>query len=239
MLIQISEFVSIYKKYNSLELSIASLTLPSDYLVENPTSIKIKNNWFEVIPISKVYRSKNKDGYYRAIYIQINYSTNEYYIGKVNRKRWSDIKRYQGSGLRFAQKYKAHSSDFCRYYIAICNTAEETEKLESEIVDDILLADEKCLNLVRGGGGTSEHINHEEISQQRREYMKNHPEQAKAMINKAKELYCSGSTAALEQRNKKIKETNGRYCVDSVRFFVINFQGKPCKAGGLCSIIIS
>ena len=43
MLIQISEFVSIYKKYNSLELSIASLTLPADYLVENPTSIKIKN----------------------------------------------------------------------------------------------------------------------------------------------------------------------------------------------------
>lgn len=207
MVIQISELVSVWQKYNPLELSLIPTSQPIDFLIENPTSIKIKNDWYDVIPVSKICKSKNKDGYYRAIYIQINYSTNEYYIGKVNRKRWSEVKRYQGSGLRFLHKYKAHSSNFCRYYISLCNTAEETEKLEAKIVDDTLLSDEKCLNLTQGGGGTSKHINHEETSRQRREYIKNHPEQMEAMINKANELYHSGHTIALEERNKKIKET--------------------------------
>lgn len=206
MVIQISELVSICKKNNSSELNTAPCSQRVDHIMENPISIMIKNKWFDVIPISKFRSSETEDGYYRAIYIQVNYSTNEYYIGKVNRKRWSEVKRYQGSGLKFSSKYKAHSSEFCRYYIALCNTAEETEKLEADIVDDILLADEKCLNLVRGGGGTSKHINREERSKQQRDYMMNHPGQYESMINKAKELYCSGNTFALEQRNKKIKE---------------------------------
>jgi len=225
MVIQISEFVSVWQKYNPIELSLAPHSLPADYLAENPTSIKIKNDWFDVIPISRVCRSQNKDGYYRAIYIQIDYSANEYYIGKVNRKRWSEVKRYQGSGLRFSHKYKAHSSNFCRYYIALCNTAGETEELEAKIVDDTLLTDEKCLNLVQGGGGTSQHINHEEISQQRREYMKKHPEQAEAMLKKAKELYHSGNTTALEERSKKIRETmNQSYYKELTRERIKNWQ---------------
>jgi len=208
MTIHISELVSIQKKiYNPLESTDFYSKRLEDYFFENSTLIKIKNDWYSAIPIAKVCRSKNEDGYIRAIYIQINYSTNEYYIGKVNRKRWSEVQRYQGSGLRFAQKYKAHSSDFCRYYIALCKTAAETEAMEAKIVDDTLLADEKCLNLVQGGGGTSKHLSHKEISQKRREYMYNHPEQAKAMISKAKVLYQSGNTSALEMRNKKIKET--------------------------------
>lgn len=207
MTIKISELVSVLIKDSLVETSNLSLKMLEEFSLENPISIKIKDDCFNVISHSVLCRSQNEDGYYRAIYIQINYATNEYYIGKVNRKRWSEVKRYQGSGLKFAQKYRTHHSDFVRYYIALCKTAKETEEVESKLVDRTLLSDEKCLNLVQGGGGTSEHLNHEEISQKRREYMYDHPEQARAMIRKSKELFQSGSTVALEMRNKKIKAT--------------------------------
>ena len=37
--------------------------------------------------------------------------------------------------------------------------------------------------------------------------MKNHPEQYQNMINKAKELYCSGNTVELKERNSRIRKT--------------------------------
>ena len=173
----------------------------------NPIKIRIKDTWYDVMSLSEVVRSPSpEDGSYHFLYIQINWRTNEYYIGKVNRKRWSELKRYQGSGLKFKKKYKAHVEDFSRYFFACCQTAKETEELEASIVDDVLLSDPKCLNLVAGGGGTNEHDSAVRI-EKIRSHMKAHPKQYEAMVDKAKELYGSGDSYALRQRNQKIKNT--------------------------------
>ena len=169
--------------------------------------ISIKNNWFKIIPIEELYNNRNKeDRYYRVVYIQINMVTGEYYIGKLNRPRWSDVKRYQGSGLKFINKFNNHKDEFVRYFIACCKTAKETEELESFLVDQELLADEKCLNLIAGGGGTNEHPTSAETCEKKRQYMKAHPERYKPLMEKAKKLFQSGNTPELRARSERIKE---------------------------------
>lgn len=215
----ISEFVTISKKYNPFDL-YAFDTVKGSYLDEsqelmtvralgfNPTRIRIKNEWYEVIPLFNVARSQSpKDGGFHFIYIQINMTTNEYYIGKVNRKRWSEIKRYHGSGIKFQNKYKGHENDFIRYFIVCCSTSEETEVEEARIVDDELLKDPFCLNIVKGGAGTNKHYTQEERAAHQRQYMKEHPEQFKPMVDVAKKLYQSGTSPQLKKRSEKIKDT--------------------------------
>ncbi len=157
-------------------------------------------------PSELVRKRSGTDGYYRAIYIQINWESGEYYIGKVNRPKWSELTRYQGSGLKFKNKFKSNTGQFVRYYIASCKTAEETEQLEATIVDQDLLADEKCLNLVAGGGGTTKHPSLAETSEKKRQYMKSHPDQFKPMLEAAKKAFRSGDTPALRERSRRIKE---------------------------------
>ncbi len=217
MEIKISDYVTFYQKYNPIELSLEN---PKDYsklqpeelsaimLGNNQTKIRIKGNWYDVLSLSKAIRAlSNNDKSYHFLYIQINWATNEYYIGKVNRKHWSEIQRYQGSGIRFKQKYNVHQKKFVRYFFAYAQTNNETERMEADIVDDILLSDPKCLNLVCGGGGTSEHSDNEVRKERIRAHMKSHPEQYEAMMQKSKKLYHSGQTDALIMRNQAIKET--------------------------------
>lgn len=176
-------------------------------LASDNRRIAVKSHWFDVITLSELECKRNKaDGYFRVIYIQLNPTTGEYYIGKANRPRWSEIKRYPGSGLKFISKFRKRSHEFVRYFIAVCETAEETEQLEASIVDKELLSDEKCLNLVLGGGGTSKHPAIAETSAKKREYMQNHPEQFKPMLEASKKAFQSGDTPALRARSKRIKE---------------------------------
>ena len=215
---EISDYVTIWQKYNPFELS--AFDPIRGYLYDspehaaarmfgyNPTRIWIKDTWHDVLPLHQVARSISPvDGGFHFLYIQINMSTNEYYIGKVNRKRWSEIKRYQGSGLKFKNKYKGHETEFIRYYIASYPTAKETEAAEAEIVDAELLKDPKCLNLVSGGGGTSKHYSREKRVTHQRQFMKAHPEQFQSMIDVAKQLYRSGDSPQLRQRSEAIKAT--------------------------------
>ncbi|HGF0883762.1 TPA: hypothetical protein ACF74P_003022, partial [Legionella pneumophila] len=116
------------------------------------------------------------------------------------------LKRYQGSGLKFVNKFNKNSDEFVRFYIASCETAEETELLESILVDSELLSDEKCLNLVAGGGGTTKHPLIAETSVKKREYMKSHPEQFQSMLEASKKAFQSGDSASLRARNLRIKE---------------------------------
>ena len=212
-IIEVSSNVTIEQKYNMFELQLLKLEeldpLEAEALLfgYNPTFIRIKDKYYETIPLHRLVRMKSEDGYYRFLYIQINLATHEFYIGKVNRKRWKEIVRYQGSGLLFTKKYEKHKDEFIRYYIASCNTQQETEKLEADIVDEVLLADEKCLNLVSGGGGTNVHPTSEETKKKHSENMKAHPERYHAMMEATKEMFCSGDTIQLEERNKHIKET--------------------------------
>jgi len=173
----------------------------------NKVRIAIKDRWFDVLTPSELVRQRNKkDGYFRVVYIQINMENGEYYIGKANRPKWSELQRYQGSGLKFVNKIKKYKAQFARYYIAVCKTAEETEHLEASIVDKNLLSDEKCLNLVAGGGGTTKHPSIAESSVKKREYMINHPEQYKPMLDASKKAFQSGDTPALRARSQRIKE---------------------------------
>ena len=216
MVIKLSKNISVWSEFNPLELS-------SEENILNPTNsrknlarlgfnqqrILIKNRWFDVLDLGQLVRKRNPDGYYRAIYIQINWDNGEYYIGKVNRPKWSELKRYQGSGLKFSNKYRNSKSSFARYFVAVCEIAEDTELLEASIVDEDLLADEKCLNLVAGGGGTSKRPTVAETSEKKRLYMKNHPEQFKPMLEAAKKAFRSGDTPALRARSRRIKEVMG------------------------------
>ena len=215
MVITISENIRIWSEFNPVELACDQNVLgysdPKRALARlgfNRQRIAIRDRWFDVLSPGALVRTRNNsDGYYRAVYIQINMDSGEYYVGKVNRPRWSELKRYQGSGLRFVKKFKSHRDSFARYYVAACESAEETEQLEASIIDDDLLADEKCLNLVAGGGGTSKHPSIAETSKKKREYMQRHPEQYRPMLEASKKAFRSGDTPALRARNQRITET--------------------------------
>lgn len=221
MVITINENIKIWKEFNPIELSLDDNPLGVfnskrnlAKLGFNKERIAIKDRWFDVLTQSELVRKRNKrDGYYRVVYIQINMENGEYYIGKANRPKWSELKRYQGSGLKFKSKYKKYESQFVRYYIATCKTAEETEQLEASIVDRVLLADEKCLNLVAGGGGTTKHSTIAETSEKKREYMKNNPDQFQPMLEASRKAFQSGDTPALRARSQRIKQvmSSGKY----------------------------
>ena len=214
MIITINENIRIWKEFNPIELSLDDNPFsPFDSkrnlakLGFNKERIAIKDRWFDVLTPSALVRKRNKkDGYYRVVYIQINMENGEYYIGKANRPKWSELQRYQGSGLKFVNKFIKYKEQFARYYIAACKTAEETEQLEASIVDKDLLSDEKCLNLVAGGGGTTKHPSIAKSSEKKREYMENHPEQFKPMLAASKNAFQSGDTPALRARSQRIKE---------------------------------
>ncbi|HAU1200844.1 TPA: hypothetical protein ACF5XO_001311 [Legionella pneumophila] len=214
MIIKVNDNIKIWKEFNPFELymnenlfnsSCANRNLAK--LGFNKERVEIKNRWFDVLTPSELVRKRNKsDGYYRVVYIQINMESGEYYIGKANRPKWSELKRYQGSGLKFVNKFNKNSDEFVRFYIASCETAEETELLESILVDSELLSDEKCLNLVAGGGGTTKHPLIAETSEKKREYMKSHPEQFQSMLEASKKAFQSGDSLSLRARNLRIKE---------------------------------
>ncbi|MHC4546102.1 MAG: GIY-YIG nuclease family protein [Planctomycetota bacterium] len=214
MIIDINKSIKYWQKYNPVQLPRDSNLFnffdtkdQFERIFNNKERIAIKNRWFDVISTSELVRKRNKsDGYYRVIYIQINWETGEYYIGKANRPKWSELKRYQGSGTKFKSKFKKHGNSFVRYYIARCDTKVETEKLEAEIVNQDLLNDEYCLNLVVGGAGTTNRPSIAQTSEKKREYMKNHPEQYKSMLKSAKKAFHSGDTPALRARSRRIKE---------------------------------
>ena len=217
--IEFGENIIVEQKYSMFELSVMPgdpnynyFDVPADLATAralgfNPTRIFIRDTWYDAIPLHQLVRTKSSDNYYRFIYIQINYNNGEYYIGKVNRRKWKEIERYQGSGLLFTNKYKNHKDEFVRYFIAACDTQKETEELEARIVNKELLNDELCLNLVCGGAGTNVHYDREKRSKQQREKMKAHPEYFQSMVKTAKEIHCSGPTFQLEKRNNSIKAT--------------------------------
>ena len=221
----ISDCVKFWRKYDFLSHFLRDTLQPPLQLIpsEPPLSlwgfdaeyVCVKKRWFKVLSDSELFRSRGKDGKYHYIYIQINSETGEYYIGKSNKARWSEVKRYQGSGLRFQHAYAKHGECFVKYYLCACRAAPETERLEAELVDEELLQDEKCLNLVAGGGGVPRGCDDGDARREKlRAYNKAHPERYSAMLAKAAELYHSGDTTALHIRSRHIKET---MCADKYR----------------------
>ena len=206
MITEINDKITIWKKFNFAKLSMDKIS-PANILF-NEEQISINDRRFDVLSPSELVRKRNKeDGYYRVIYIQINFESGEYYIGKANRPTWSQLKRYHGSGLKFKNKFNKHQNNFVRFYIASCKNSEETELLESSILTPEILSDEKCLNLVAGGGGLNKHTSSAETSEKKRAYMQRHPEQYQSMLKASKKAFQSGDTQSLRDRNQRIKET--------------------------------
>ena len=214
MVIKISKLIDFQPPdYFHLEKQNNGLTPFANYCLNSPNDpfdkgkIRIKDKWFKIIHESELFRKRNSsDGYYRVIYIQINWLTNEYYIGKANRKTWLQLKRYQGSGIKFKNNFKKYEDNFTRYYVAVCKSAKETEELEASLVDDELLKDPKCLNLVRGGSGGSIHPTQEEIKLKQSAFMKAHPDRYKAMVETAKKYFTKG-TPECAARCERIRST--------------------------------
>ena len=203
MIYKISDYLSIDDGIleNDFENNSSSIN-DSKYFDEN-IKICINGNWYKVIPASELIRRKSSDGYYRAIYIWINYDSGEYYIGKVNAAKKYRLLKYTGSGVKFKVKYNKHKDRFARYYIFYCNSSKETEEIEAKIVNQELLKDPFCLNLVQGGGGISQAPFSEDRIEKQRKYMKEHPDSYKAMLDAAH----SFDRRKIEERNNSIRKT--------------------------------
>ena len=117
MIIVINDNIKIRQEFNPIELAMDESSFDSSgpdrnlaKLGFNKEKIAIKDQWFDVIPLGELLHLRNKDdGYFRVVYVQINMENGEYYIGKANRSTWSELKRYQGSGLIFKNKFKNNS----------------------------------------------------------------------------------------------------------------------------------
>jgi hypothetical protein len=206
MITEINDKITIWTKFDLAKLSMDKTSPPN--ILFNEEQISINDCWFDILSPSELVRKRNKeDGYYRVIYIQINLESGEYYIGKANRPTWKQLERYQGSGLKFKNKFNRHHNNFVRFYIASCKNSEETELLESSILTPEILSDEKCLNLVAGGGGLNKHTSSAETSEKKRAHMQRHPEQYQSMLKASKKAFQSGDTQSLRDRNQRIKET--------------------------------
>ena len=206
MITEINDKITIWRKFDLAKLSMDKTSPPN--ILFNEEQISINDRWFDILSPSELVRTRNKeDGYYRVIYIQINFDSGEYYIGKANRPTWKQLERYQGSGLKFKNKFNKHRNNFVRFYIASCKNSEETELLESSILTPEILSDEKCLNLVAGGGGLNKHTSSAETSEKKRAHMQRHPEQYQSMLKASKKAFQSGDTQSLRDRNQRIKET--------------------------------
>ena len=205
MITEINDKITIWRKFDLAKLSMDKTSPP---ILFNEEQISINDCWFDILSPSELVRKRNKeDGYYRVIYIQINLESGEYYIGKANRPTWKQLERYQGSGLKFKNKFNKHRNNFVRFYLASCKNSEETELLESSILTPEILSDEKCLNLVAGGGGLNKHTRSAETSEKKRAHMQRHPEQYQSMLKASKKAFQSGDTQSLRDRNQRIKET--------------------------------
>ena len=206
MITEINDKITIWRKFDLAKLSMDKTSPPN--ILFNEEQISINDCWFDILSPSELVRTRNKeDGYYRVIYIQINFDSGEYYIGKANRPTWKQLERYQGSGLKFKNKFNKHRNNFVRFYLASCKNSEETELLESSILTPEILSDEKCLNLVAGGGGLNKHTSSAETSEKKRAHMQRHPEQYQSMLKASKKAFQSGDTQSLRDRNQRIKET--------------------------------
>lgn len=194
---------------NSLVLPSFETSFKVPKMFDEDVRVKLQDTWYDVIPLGKLVRKKSEDGYFRAIYIQIDYHSGEYYVGKVNAANRRKLLSYPGSGVLFTQKYKKHKDRYRRYYICYCKTAQETEETEARMVNEELLKDPFCLNLIRGGGkGTTKDYD-EERKKRQSEYMKSHPERYEAMMNAVKNF----SLQDIQRRGESIKKTmsNDKY----------------------------
>jgi len=98
-----------------------------------------------------------KDGKYRYIYRIVDLTTNEYYYGQHVTRNLDD--RYMGSGVILTERYKKFSkNNFLKYILYFCESNEELDNLEKQLIKLVLHKDKLCLNKAAGGHGGFENI---------------------------------------------------------------------------------
>lgn len=86
------------------------------------------------------------------IYKTVCLISNRYYIGLHSTNNLGD--GYMGSGKRLKYSIRKHGKDnHVKEILEYCNNREELVLREIDIVTKELIGDEKCMNLVLGGGG--------------------------------------------------------------------------------------
>lgn len=94
---------------------------------------------------------------YNFVYKTTNLINNHYYYGVHSTNKLDD--NYLGSGKRLnyaIKKYGKHN--FVKEIIKYFNTRQEAFEYEELIVNETLIYDNNCYNIVRGGAGVPEHI---------------------------------------------------------------------------------
>ena len=105
---------------------------------------------------------------------------NKFYFGQHTTKNLDD--GYKGSGKKILNYYKKYPNDYIKEIICFCDSQEELNQREHEIIHP-LLDDPMCLNIAEGGFGgniciyTDEHK--QKISDTLKEYYKVHQHKLK------------------------------------------------------------
>lgn len=104
---------------------------------------------------------------YHYIYKTTNSLTDKFYIGMHSTDDLSD--GYIGSGKRLWYSINKHGKDnhICEI-LEFCSDRATLSIRESEIVNDVLINEDLCMNIVTGGNGGFEHCNSKEGIENRR-----------------------------------------------------------------------
>lgn len=123
-------------------------------------SVKIFDKIIPTISEDEILNEFNKKKYIRFIYLSLRHrkmddsnATDEFfYIGQRQTNRKDKILSYFGSGTIVHRMYKEHPEEFEKCYLYICNSDDELNKKESELVNEKLIKMKPyCLNLQNGG----------------------------------------------------------------------------------------
>lgn len=140
------------------------------------------------------------------LYKITNNITEDYYIGKHNGVDQADHRGnlYWGSGDRIKKQIKKYGTENFTYKILVISDIDYIFELEKKIVTvDLIESDEKCLNLVGGGYGVSQHSSkmkqyisekveqafanpeiRKQISERQKKYFRDNPEAAQRQADK-------------------------------------------------------
>lgn len=95
---------------------------------------------------------------YHYFYKITNLINGHFYYGVHNTNNLDD--NYMGSGKRLNIAYQKYGSEnFIKEIIKFFNTSKEAFEFEAEVVNETLINDNNCYNLVPGGNGGWEYIN--------------------------------------------------------------------------------
>ena len=168
------------------------------------TSVRIFDKIYKTIPEEKIVEEFERNNYIRFIYFTLrhrkrenNNSTDEFfYIGQHKTPIKHLIFKYFGSGKIVSRMYKQHPEEFEKCYLMSCNSDDEMNEREHEIISDKLIQIKPyCLNIVEGGSYPNwiKVKNEDEIrriysksSKSIKKYLSEHPERKKQMSENAK-----------------------------------------------------